>query len=129
MQAATDLLLRTQQQFKKALAPDPAWPRICDDRRALVGELPAVWLASDHVIGLTLTRTDLLIDLLKQGDIQHAYTDWPQHLADFKQRCLPGLVTSDSMAALQVLLRRFRQRAIHRVPAGFPGNGAGHGLE
>lgn len=115
MQAATDLLLRTQQQFKKALAQDPAWQRIFDDRRALVGELPAVWLASDHVIGLTLTRTDLLIDLLQQGDIQHAYTDWPQHLADFKQRCLPGLVTSDSMAALQVLLRRFRQREWLRI--------------
>ncbi len=118
MQAATDLLLRTQQRFKEVLAAQPAWKRIVDGQRPLQAELPALWLASDHAIELCLTRTELLADLLQQGDLLREYGNWPLHLVEFRQRCLPQTdagTTAGSPASLQLLLRRFRQREWMRI--------------
>ena len=117
MQAATQLLLTAQQRFKAVLADNPALDQLVTANQPLRVELPAVWLASDHATELCITRPELLIDLLQQDDLRREYDDWLKHLGEFHARCFPTLELSgsDTLPALQRLLRQFRQREWLRI--------------
>ena len=118
MQAATDLLLRAQQRFNQTLEQQPALRALLEIHVALQPELPLLWLASDHAIELCNSRPELLADLLAEGDLLCEYEDWQQHLLRFQQRCLPESQTAagaNDTQALQLLLRRYRQREWLRI--------------
>ncbi len=112
------------ENFMQGDLPDELWAIFCNhwerfmasvdenlaQRVRYCSELPKVWCASDFVASWCIQRPLDCVELVSSGDLMREYQD-----QEMCRRVRDALAEIDSEAAMDVALRRLRQREMVRI--------------